>query len=188
MREGGVMRALVLFACLAWASLSCSGPKQVAPSPVMEEKPVEKVASEPHGAPLDFILDPLERDFEARPESEALRGKRAIVLVLTTYDAGSLLALRELSPLLNDLPSDTECLQVALQPIGDRGIIGPYMDAEKTPCRRAIGDPKRGRLGDLGKIKVVPTVLVLRPDGTLAGGISGTITLKAVRLLLDSAK
>ncbi|MGZ3418817.1 MAG: hypothetical protein ACXVEE_13175 [Polyangiales bacterium] len=181
------MRALVIALLLA-GTAGCSGTKQATPPPAAEDKPVAKVASEPRGAPLDFILDPLERDFDARPESEVLRGKRAIVLVLTTYDAGSLLALRELAPLLNDLPKDAQCLQVALQPIGDRGIVGPYMDAEKTPCRRAIGDPKRGRLGDLAKIKIVPTVLVLRPDGTLAGGISGTITEKAVRELLEQAK
>jgi len=117
-----------------------------------------------------------------------LRGHRSIVLVLTTYDAGSLLALRTLAPVFNDLPKDAMCLQVALQPLGDRPLIGPYMDAEKTPCRRAIGDPKRGRLGDLGKIKVVPTVLVLRADGTLAGGIAGTITEQGVRELLEQAK
>lgn len=144
--------------------------------------------TEPHGAPLDFILDPVDREFDAVPESEALRGKRSIVLVLTTYDVGSLLALRTLSPLLNELPKDAACLQVALQPLGDRPLIGPYMDAEKTPCRRAIGDPKRGRLGDLAKVKIVPTVLVLRPDGSLVGGISGTITLEGVRALLEQAK
>jgi hypothetical protein len=181
------MRALALMV-LASSVFACSGPKQTTTAPITEDKPIEKIAAEPRGAPLDFILDPVERDFEAQPESEVLRGKRAIVLVLTTYDAGSLLALRELAPLFNDLPKDAQCLQVALQPIGDRGLVGPYMDAEKTPCRRAIGDPKRGRLGDLAKIKIVPTVLVLRADGTLAGGISGTITEKAVRELLDHAK
>lgn len=181
------MRALLSFSLLAAVS-ACSGPKPATATPVTEDKPIATIAAEPHGAPLDFILDPVERDFEAQPESEALRGNRAVVLVLTTYDAGSLLALRELAPLFNALPKDAQCLQVALQPLGDRGLVGPYMDAEKTPCRRAIGDPKRGRLGDLAKIKIVPTVLVLRADGTLAGGISGTITEKAVRELLDRAK
>ena len=179
------MRALFL----ALALFSCTTTnKPVETAPVPEDKPIAAVVSEPRGAPLDFILDPLDRDFEARPESEGLRGKLAVVLVLTTYDTGSLLALRELGPVLNDLPKGAECLLVALQPIMDRAIIGPFMDAEKTPCRRAIGDPKRGRLGDLAKIKIVPTVLVLRPDGTLAGGISGTITDKGVRELLARAR
>jgi len=140
------------------------------------------------GPPLEFVLDPLERDYEARPESEQLRGKRAIVVTLATYDVGSLLALRTLAPLLNELPKDAVCLQVAMQPIGDRALIGPFMDAEKTPCRRAIGDAKRGRLGDLAKVKVIPTVLVLRADGTLAGARAGNFTLEEIRALLDQAK
>jgi hypothetical protein len=145
-------------------------------------KPVER------GAPLEFVLDPLDRDYEHTAESEVLRGKRAIVVALATYDVGSLLALRTLAPLLNDLPKDVQCLQVAIQPIGDRSLIGPFMDAEKTPCRRAIGDVKRGRLGDLAKVTVIPTVLVLRADGTLAGVRTGSFTADDVRALLEKAK
>jgi hypothetical protein len=62
------------------------------------------------------------------------------------------------------------------------------MDAEKTPCRRAIGDVKRGRLGDLAKVKLIPTVLVLRADGTLVGARAGNFSLEEVRALLDKAK
>lgn len=146
------------------------------------QKPVAR------GAPLDFVLDPLDRDYEHRPESEVLRGKRAIVLALETFDVGSLVALRTLAPLLNELPADVACLQVAMQPIGDRPLVGPFMDAEKTPCRRAIGDVKRGRLGDLAKITVIPTVLVLRADGTLVGARAGTVTVEEIRALLEQAK
>lgn len=151
-------------------------------------KTVEAGKPADRGPPLEFVLDPLDRDYEHRPESEELRGKRAIVVTLATYDVGSLLALRTLAPLLNALPSDVACLQVAMQPIGDRPLIGPFMDAEKTPCRRAIGDPKRGRLGDLAKVKIIPTVLVLRADGTLAGALTGSFSEGDVKKLLDQAK
>jgi hypothetical protein len=170
--------ALMLAGCPT-RSREPTGPFNAVPA---APKPVER------GAPLDFVLDPLDRDFEHYSESEVLRGKRAIVLILATYDVGSLLALRTLAPLLNGLPSDAACLQVALQPIGDKPLIGPFMDAEMTPCRRAIGDPKRGRLGDLAKVQLLPTVLVLRADGTLAGARSGTISLEEIRTLLDEAK
>ena len=175
----------VAFAALAVTLLGCPRGKTEAADPAGVE-----VAKQPEnsGAPLEFVLDPLERDYEHRPEGEQLRGRRAIVVTLATYDVGSLLALRTLAPLLNDLPKDVACLQVAIQPIGDRDLIGPFMDAEKTPCRRAIGDAKRGRLGDLAKVKVIPTVLVLRADGTLAGALTGAFTLEDVRALLDRAK
>jgi hypothetical protein len=75
-----------------------------------------------------------------------------------------------------------------MQPIGDREIIAAFLDAEKTPCRRAIGDPKRGRLGDLAAVKVIPAVIVLRADGTVAGTLSGSFGAEDVRAVLDKAK
>ncbi len=178
-----------LFLALVLASLvGCPRNKTDANVPTTTATTSEPGKPVDRGPPLEFVLDPLDRDFEHRAESEELRGKRAIVVVLATYDVGSLLALRTLSPLLNALPSDATCLQVAVQPIGDRPLIGPFMDAEKTPCRRAIGDPKGGRLGDLAKVHVIPTVLVLRADGTLAGVVSGSFSEADVKKLLDSAK
>lgn len=178
------MRALILAALM----LAC--PKKRAETSAVDPIATTPTASKTteRGPSLDFALEPLDRDFDHHPESEALRGKRAIVLILQTFDVGSLMALRTLAPLLNDLPKDATCLQVAVQPIADRPLIGPFMDAEKTPCRRAIGDPARGRLGDLAKVKVIPTVLVLRADGTLVGGRAGTFDVADVRALLDRAK
>jgi hypothetical protein len=185
MREGGLMRALLL------AALVAGCPKnQVEAGPGPVPTATAKAGSKPveRGAPLDFALEPLDRDYESQPESTALRGKRAIVLVVATYDVGSLLALRTLAPMLNELPKDAACLQVAMQPSTDRVLISAFMDAEKTPCRRAIGDPKGGRLGDLAKIKIFPTVLVLRADGTLVGGHAGKFEAADVKALLDAAK
>jgi hypothetical protein len=173
---------------LSSSLLGCPRAPSETAGPTTAAKPVDPAKPVERGAPLEFVLDPLDRDYEHHPESEMLRGKRAIVVALATYDVGSLLALRTLAPLLNDLPSDVQCLQVAIQPIGDRPLIGPFMDAEKTPCRRAIGDVKRGRLGDLAKLTVIPTVLVLRADGTLAGALSGSFTIEDARALLDKAK
>lgn len=184
------MRALGLSILLSASAIgACGGPREAAgPGPV-EPSPVATAAKpDPRGAPLEFALDPVERDFEHRPESEVLRGRRAVVLLLTTYDVGSLMALRTLAPTLNALPKDTECLLVAIQPLGDRPLVASFFDAEKTPCRRAIGDPKRGRLGDLAQVHVVPTVLVLRPDGTLARGFSGTFTAEEIEAELKKAK
>ncbi len=170
------------------ATMACPAPQPVTSGPSAQATAASVDTPAARGEPLEFVLDPVDRDYDHTPESQALRGKRAVVLVMATYDVGSLLALRTLAPLLNDLPKDAACLQVALQPVSDRELIGPFMDAEKTPCRRAIGDAKRGRLGDLANVKVIPTVLVLRADGTLAGGIRGTFNLDDVRALLDRAK
>ena len=178
------MRKLLLVLALAGCPRKEPDTAGLPPGPTLAAP--EKAAD--RGAPLDFALEPLDRDYDFHPESEALRGKRAIVLVLQSFDVGSLMALRTLAPLLNELPPDASCLQVAVQPIGDRALIGPFMDAEKTSCRRAIGDPGRGRLGDLAKVRVIPTVLVLRADGTLVGGRAGTFDVADVRALLEKAK
>lgn len=140
------------------------------------------------GPPLSFALDPVDRDFDHQPESNALLGKRAVVVLLATWDTGSLMALRTLAPVLNDLPKDATCLEVAMQPIGDRELVAAFLDAEKTPCRRAIGDPKRNRLGDLAAVKVIPAVIVLRADGTVAGTLSGSFAADDVKKLLEKAR
>jgi hypothetical protein len=145
-------------------------------------------ASEPHGAPLDFTLDPVERGDDHTPESVALRGKRAVVVVITTFDFGSQKLLREIGPTLRALPADATCLLVAMQPVGDRVLVQAFLDSEPTPCRRAIGDPARGRLGDLAKINVVPSVLVLRADGSLVGAAVGDVTPEALQAELEKAK
>ncbi|MBI2392243.1 MAG: hypothetical protein HYV09_21830 [Deltaproteobacteria bacterium] len=181
------MRLLLPISC-AIALTACPGARPDGPAaatPVSSAGPASPVD---HGAPLEFVLDPVDRDFEHQPESQALRGKRAVVLLLASWDVGSLMALRTLGPLLNDLPKDAACLQVAVQPIGDRELVSAFMDAEKTPCRRAMGDAKRGRLGDLAQVKIIPAVLVLRADGTLAGALTGSFGLEQVRALLEKAK
>lgn len=171
-------------------SLSTASCPARPPEPRLPAAPIAPLPRPPaeHGPPLEFVLDPVDRAFEHRAESEALRGHRAVVLLLATYDVGSLMALRTLAPLLGDLPKDAACLQVAMQPLGDRELIGAFFDAEKTPCRRAIGDPKRGRLGDLGSVKVIPAVIVLRADGTVAGSLSGSFGVEDVRALLERAR
>ncbi len=143
---------------------------------------------EPHGPPLDFALDPVERESDYTPESLALRGKRAVVIVVTTFDFGSQKLLRVIAPTLRALPADAACLIVAMQPVTDRVLVQTFLDSEPTPCRRAIGDPARGRLGDLGKIKVVPTLLVLRADGSLVGAAVGDVKPEDLQAELEKAK
>lgn len=186
-RLATAVRLLLPISC-AIALSACPGSRSDGAGAVTPVSSAAPASSVDHGAPLEFVLDPVDRDFEHRPESEALRGKRAIVLLLASWDVGSLMALRTLAPLLNDLPKDATCLQVAMQPIGDRELVTAFMDAEKTPCRRAMGDAKRGRLGDLAQVKIIPAVLVLRADGTLAGAVTGSFGLEHVRALLDKAK
>lgn len=150
--------------------------------------PATAAAPEAHGKPLDFTLDPLDRDAERGPESLALRGKRAVVVVVTSYDFGSQKLLRQLAPTLRALPADAACLLVAMQPIGDRVLIQTFLDSEPVPCRRAIGDPARGKLGDLAQIKVVPAVLILRPDGSLADAGAGDVKAELVESALERAR
>lgn len=169
------------------AQLAC--PSKVA-TPTPAPAPPEATASpelQPPGQPLDFALDPVDKELDHVPESTALRGRKAIVLVVQSYDGASLAALRALEPLLADPPKDTGCLLVAVQPLADRAIVRMFFDAIQSPCRRAIGDPKRGRLGDLARVTSIPTVLVLRKDGTLVGGYTGGFDEGQVRGLLAKA-
>ncbi len=183
------MRSLLLTA-LALVVSGCPAPTATdGPAPASPLAAVNPAGPpKEHGPALDFVLDSVDKSYEHQAESEALRGKRAIVLMLATYDVGSLLALRTLAPLLNELPKDATCLQIAMQPLGDRELVAAFFDAEKTPCRRAIGDAKRGRLGDLAAVKIIPAVIVLRADGSVAGTVTGSFSADDVRKVLETAK
>lgn len=168
--------------------LGCPGPTTPATGPSSPKgEPAAPELQPAPGAPLDFALDPLDKELDHVPESTALRGRKAIVLVVQSYDGASLAALRALEPLLSEPPKDTGCLLVAVQPLADRAIVRMFFDAIQSPCRRAIGDPKRGRLGDLARVSSIPTVLVLRKDGTLVGGYTGGFDEAQVRGLLAKA-
>ena len=188
------MRSFVVFlaTCVALSSaiVACSGHRPVVDPPETKSAPSSTATSKPedHGPPLDFILDPVARDPDWTAASESLRGKRAIVVVLTTWDGGSLALLRELAPLLRTLPEDGACMLVAMQPLADRPLVAEFFDVEETPCARAIGDPTRGRLGDLAKVTVIPATVVLRADGTLVGAAPGQVKAKEVREVFDRAK
>jgi hypothetical protein len=191
--------ALALFAFASAPLLGCGskpgpgaavgvGPATAGTTPGVTTGTAAAGEAEPHGAPLDFTLDPVERGDDHTPESLALRGKRAVVVVVTTFDFGSQKLLRVIGPTLRALPADATCLVVAIQPMADRVLVQTFLDSEPTPCRRAIGDPARGRLGDLAKINVVPTVLVLRADGSLVGAAIGDVTPEALQAELEKAK
>ncbi len=185
--RGLVLSAIALAPLALPACKATSAPDVATPHLTSESaKPVAK--AEPLGPPIDFILDPVLRDAEFQPASEQLRGKRAIVVVVTTWDGSSLVLLRNLAPLLRTLPADTQCMLVAMQPLADRPLISTFFDAEETPCIRAIGDPARARLGDLAKIKVIPATLVLRADGVPVGVAAGVVTAASVKDELEKAK
>src|SRR5439155_18585980 len=74
----------------------------------------------PPGAPLEFVLDPIKRDSDFPPASEQLRGKRAVILVLSSSDGTSSALLMRLGPLLRELPPDTTCMLVAMEPLENR--------------------------------------------------------------------
>jgi hypothetical protein len=187
---------LVLASSLAFATLLACGSRPGPGAPVgLQGSPsasaTDATAASPaeaHGKPLEFTLDPLDRDAERGPESLALRGKRAVVIVVTTYDFGSQKLLRVLAPTLRALPADAACLIVARQPLGDRVLVQTFLDSEPLPCRRAIGDPARGKLGDLEQVKVVPAVLVLHADGSLADAGAGDVKPEQLERALERAK
>jgi hypothetical protein len=175
---------------LALALSACAPKKPVdGPSlaPTATATATAKTAANP-GPPLDFILDPVLRDNDWTPASEALRGKPSIVLVLASWDGSSLVQLRLLAPLLRATAKDTNCMLVAMQPLGDRPLVAAFFDAEDNPCLRAIGDPTRGRLGDLAKVQAIPSTIVLRADGTLVGVAPGVVDEAAVKAQLEKAR
>lgn len=182
-------------ACATLLGCSPSAPKPSEPSASTEAEAASPAASNSavaeavdHGKPLQFALDPVDRGIDPPPYSLQLRGKRAIVFVIATFDYGSLIQLRRLAPMLQSLPADVRCLVVARQPLNTRALVGKFVDDLEVPCERAIGDPERGRLGDLAPVTVVPSTLVLRADGTLAGAAPGEVSASALRAQLELAK
>jgi hypothetical protein len=137
---------------------------------------------------VEFALHPLCDepcdDRETQGESRSLRGKQALVIVGTSYDSDTLLNLRELAPLLTQLPADTQCLFVAKQPWSDRAIVKYFFDYIHAPCRIAIADETEHRLGDLEKLETIPVLFLLTPEGRLAWAVGGRVRVEQVRGLL----
>ena len=174
---------------LSLLALSCAAKKPVeGPTTTPTTTTTATTAATPAGPPLEFILDPVLRDNDWTAASEALRGKRAIVLVLASWDGASLVQLRLLAPMLRALPADATCMLVAMQPLCDRPLVAAFFDAEENPCLRAIADPTRGRLGDLAKVQAVPSTIVLRADGSLVGVAPGVVDEAAVKAQLEKAR
>ncbi|MFI5299254.1 MAG: hypothetical protein ACHREM_14260 [Polyangiales bacterium] len=196
-----ILRSFAIFtiALLGGVGAACAG-RHDGPGPAVglsgpspsTSAAASQTASTP-GLALNLTLDPVARDLEWHPASEQLRGKRAIVVAVTTDDGMSLVQLRELEPLFRTLPADVQCLLVAMQPLADRPIVEAYFDkafdpTSGRPCLRAIGDPTRGRLGALSELTVVPTTIVVRADGTAIGATAGFVQLSIVRDALERAR
>jgi len=175
--------------CAAWG---CSSHPRVAePSPRAEntgKTSANATADAPLGPPLEFVLAPVKRDTDFVPASEQLRGKRAVVLILSSSDGESTALLMRLAPLLRELPPDATCMLVAMEPLENRILAETMMDAEDTPCLRAMADRTRGRLGDLAKVNSVPVTLVLRADGRAVGIAAGMVHPDVVLKELEKAK
>lgn len=181
------------FVAMACAVLGCSSHPRANEAPGAGDEnagktSVKSMPDAPLGPPLEFTLDPIRRDSDFVPASEQLRGKRAVVLILSSSDGESTALLMRLAPLLRDLPPDTTCMLVAMEPLENRMLAEIMMNAEDTPCLRAMADRTRGRLGDLAKVNSVPMTLVLRADGRAVGIAEGMVHPDVVMKELEKAK
>jgi hypothetical protein len=196
--------ALGAVVCVASWAMACGAPIRGASGPAVgvdgapsgsassaTRKPAAAdaaTASTDRGKPLQFALDPVERGSDPPPFALQLRGARALVFMVASFDYGSLIQLRKVTPLLRALPSDARCLIVARQPLSSRPLIAGFLASLELPCDGAIADPERDRLGDLAIVGVVPSTLVLRADGTLAAAFASIVEEPVLRGALEAAR
>ncbi len=130
-----------------------------------------------NGAP-EFRFDSLDG---REVSSDALRGKPAVLAFVTTYDPISQMQVNYLVPLAASLPGVNFAL-VMLQDDAQRELVEIYRDTLHVKFPVAVGDAATiAGGGSLGDVHVVPTIVVLGPDGKIAWRKAGGATGEEIR-------
>ncbi len=174
-RSWFALLAFALFAFAAGSGLACSGPK----SP--EGSTFEERAEVP-----PFAFDSLD---ERRVSREALLGKPAVLVFLTTWDIVSQAAVGKLVKMAERDGESVRYVLVALHEPHERELVEAYVRSTKFKGPAALSDSEtRAGRGPLGDVHVVPTVLVVDARGRLTAKFVGLTKTEVLREAVEAAK
>lgn len=157
------------------SGISCSSPK----SP-------EGTTFEDRTELPPFAFDSLD---ERRVSREALLGKPAVLVFLTTWDIVSQAAVGKLVKMAERDGESVRYVMVALHEPHERELVEAYVRSTKFKGAAALSDSEtRAGRGPLGDVHVVPTVLVVDARGRLTAKFVGLTKTEVLREAVEAAK
>ena len=141
---------------------------------------------QPSTGSIEFVLS----DAEGAPvSSESLRGRRSLLVFVTTYDLGAQLVARRVEEVLRTARPRVNALGVVME----RGTYLPLLEtyAEATglsyPLVLADGATFDGR-GPLGDVDYVPTIVVLDDRLRRVFKLQGAVTVREIEQALSQVQ
>jgi hypothetical protein len=175
--RAGVLSSLARPALgLAWAALALGCGSAVG-------RPLARVAPSPAAVSFDYPAIG-----GARLSSESTRGRATVMVLITTYDLGSQVVLRELVELARIHEPRINVGVVVLEPPRNAPLVQAFSEMLELPFPVALADAAtleaRGPFGDVGS---VPTLVVLDPSGVETWREAGVVPVGFIRDAVDRA-
>lgn len=131
-----------------------------------------------------FAFDSL----DDRPvSSDAMKGKVAVIVFVTTYDWASQAEIDFIVPIAKRGDPRVTFAMVALQGRGDRELVESYRDALGVTFPSALADVASASAAGLGEVRSVPTTIILDAEGKLAFHKEGLVKGDELRRVIERA-
>jgi hypothetical protein len=115
-------------------------------------------------------------------------GRITIVVIITTYDLGSQVVMRELAAVARTRVPRINAGAVVLEPPKNAPLVEAYAHSLEVPFPVALADQATLEArGPFGSVNVVPTTIVLDARGNEVGRREGTMTHSEINAVLDDA-
>lgn len=132
-------------------------------------------------APIRLVLPALDG---GRIDLASYRGRVVVLHVFTTWSMASQADIEQLLEAHRAHPDAVEVIGLALDPDGYR-LVDPWRRAMRIPYLLALAtDAVRDGRSVLGRIREVPTTLILGRDGALVDRVEGPLAPRQLRELL----
>jgi len=131
--------------------------------------------------PIDLVLPALDG---GQIELSRLRGRVVVLHVFTTWSMASQADVDQLITAHRAYPSRLRVVGLALDPDGYR-LVAPWRTAMRIPYLIALStEAVRSGRSSLGRIREVPTTILVDSDGTVAATVEGPLARRQLRELL----
>lgn len=113
-------------------------------------------------------------------------GRVTVVVIITTYDLGSQVIMRELATVLRERTPRINAGAIVLEPPKNAPLVEAYAHSLQVSFPIALADaPTLEARGPFGSVNVVPTTIVLDADGNEVWRREGAMTHTEIDAVLD---
>jgi hypothetical protein len=113
-------------------------------------------------------------------------GRVTVVVVITTYDLGSQVMMRELATVARSRTPRINAGAIVLEPPKNAPLVEAYAHSLQVPFPIALADQATlESRGPFGAVNVVPTTIVLDADGNEVWRREGAMTHTEINAVLD---